>query len=66
MQGINVTHYSKTDTQDHEMIVNELREEIEKNPNEKHRILLRAIKTTHSRELQKAIRLFCRQNYAPD
>ncbi|MEM0940806.1 MAG: hypothetical protein AAGI25_13585 [Bacteroidota bacterium] len=66
MSQTNITFYSKTDAQHYEMIINELRKEIENNPDKKYRIILRAIKTAKSRELQKAIRLFCRQNYELD
>lgn len=50
--------YQKTDTQDHNIFLNHLKQEIENNPNAKHRIILKAIKTAKSRELQKTVRKF--------
>lgn len=51
-----------TSTAEHTEILNNLKREIILNPEMRNRIILKAIKTSQSKELQKAIRKFFKQN----
>ncbi|MEM9389505.1 MAG: hypothetical protein AAGA02_03470, partial [Bacteroidota bacterium] len=51
-----------TSTAEHTEILNNLKREIILNPKMRNRIILRAIKTSQSKELQKVIRKFFKQN----
>lgn len=50
-------------TTDHLEVLRDIQKEILHNPEMRHRIILKAIKTAESRKVQKVIREFCRSNY---
>ena len=45
------------------LIIEDLKKEIRNNPDHRHRIILRAIKTAESKEVQKVIREFCKSGF---
>ncbi|MEM6738197.1 MAG: hypothetical protein AAF620_19225 [Bacteroidota bacterium] len=63
MQEPNIQYYRFTNTQDHELILANLKEEITNNPVAKHRIILKAIKTAECHEIQKTIREYFKKEF---
>lgn len=51
------------DTLKYDLVIQELRKAILLNPGLKHRIILKAIKTAESKEVQKAIRTFHKTSF---
>lgn len=49
--------------EDYELLIENLKHEVHKNPDYKHRTILRAIKTADSIGLKAAIRDFCRKTF---
>lgn len=52
-----------TSSADHIEILRNLQKEILLNPDMRHRIILKAIKTAESKEVRKTIREFCRSSF---